>query len=548
MIARKIATYSRVSSAHQEEEQTIQNQLGIFKIEAQKKNYEIVNQYTDEGWSGDILARPALDLLRQDARLKKWDAVLIYDPDRLARRYSYQELVMDELREAGIEVIFITVPAPKNSEEKILYGVRGIFAEYERTKITERFRLGRLRKLQQGTIIYQGSYGFIYTKKQGSKPGFLEIIEEEARVVRMIFDWIESGFSIRKVVKTLFELKIKPRKSISGAFNTSMIAKILHNTAYIGEAYYNKRMSIVPLKPRKNIGKYIKNAKCSSKLRPKDEWIKISVPKIIDRVQFERVQNILKKNLMLSNRNAKYNYLLSAKVFCVCGAKCGAQSQKHGKNRYYRCTARCISYPLPSPCQRKSIIARHLESIVWAKITELMTSQVLLERQLQIWRSKNEQKRAQSWQEIPSLEREVSSLKNEENRIDMAYTKGIITLDKYEKYLNPIKEKLARLVPEINTLKNNQASVVNIIPSIGEIDVFTEHAKSVLFSYDFEKQRKIILKTVHKVVASEKGVVVYGYIPIGDNDLCSHGRSNVNINKQNSCKAIPFELTAQLGG
>src|SRR5262245_43183187 len=106
-----IATYARVSTARQEEDGTIETQLGVLRECSQQNNYRVVKQYIDDGWSGDILARPALDLLRADVTKKLWQAVLIYDPDRLARRYSYQELVMDELRERGIEVLFVTVSA-----------------------------------------------------------------------------------------------------------------------------------------------------------------------------------------------------------------------------------------------------------------------------------------------------------------------------------------------------------------------------------------------------------------------------------------------------
>ena len=96
-----IAVYARVSTARQEEEGTIETQLSAVREFAGKNNYAIVKDYVDNGWSGDMLARPALDQLREDAKKKLWQAVLIYDPDRLARRYSFQELVMDELREYG---------------------------------------------------------------------------------------------------------------------------------------------------------------------------------------------------------------------------------------------------------------------------------------------------------------------------------------------------------------------------------------------------------------------------------------------------------------
>src|SRR3989338_4700567 len=91
-IKKLIATYARVSTANQEEDQTIKNQLLTMREFAEKNGYKIVKEYTDDAWSGDVLDRPALDELRLNAKEKAraWEAILIYDPDRLARRYSYQ--------------------------------------------------------------------------------------------------------------------------------------------------------------------------------------------------------------------------------------------------------------------------------------------------------------------------------------------------------------------------------------------------------------------------------------------------------------------------
>ena len=75
----------------------------------------------------------------------------------------------------ALEVLFVTVSAPKNSEEKILHGVRGLFAEYERAKIAERFRLGKLRKVKDGHILLsEAPYGYIYIPNQGDRHGYLE--------------------------------------------------------------------------------------------------------------------------------------------------------------------------------------------------------------------------------------------------------------------------------------------------------------------------------------------------------------------------------------
>jgi site-specific DNA recombinase len=161
-----LAIYARVSTARQEEEEIIKTQLSAVREFAKQHGYTIVQEYMDDGWSGDILARPQLDKLRQDVSKKIWQAVLVYDPDRLARRYSYQELIMDELREKDVEVLFVTTPSPKTGEEKILHGVKGLFAEYERVKITERFRLGKMRKAKEGhVLVSEAPYGYAVISK-----------------------------------------------------------------------------------------------------------------------------------------------------------------------------------------------------------------------------------------------------------------------------------------------------------------------------------------------------------------------------------------------
>jgi site-specific DNA recombinase len=84
-----VAVYARVCTARQEEDGAIGNQWGVLREFSQKNDLTIVKEYIDDGPSGDILARPTLDELRADVGKKIWNSVLIYDPDRLARRYSY---------------------------------------------------------------------------------------------------------------------------------------------------------------------------------------------------------------------------------------------------------------------------------------------------------------------------------------------------------------------------------------------------------------------------------------------------------------------------
>ncbi|MCW3120982.1 MAG: putative site-specific recombinase, resolvase family, partial [Flavipsychrobacter sp.] len=370
----KVAIYARVSTARQEEEQTIQSQILQLHDEAKSKNYCIIKEYCDDGWSGDSLERPALDQLRTDAKGKSFEAVLIYDPDRLARRYSYQELLMDELKEAGIAVLFITIAAPVNSEDKILYGVRGLFAEYERAKIKERFRIGKLRKIREGHILTtRPLYGYNYVKKDGQTHGYYTVNEHEANIIRMIFSWVaEDELTIRAVIRKLHVLGIKPRMSTRGVWNTSTLSRLLRHKGYIGLAYYGRTYAVVPDNPLKK-GKYRKYKKSSTRVRPESEWLTISIPAIINKTVFEKAARQMDRNFEFSKRNKKFNYLLSHKVWCVCGHR---RSASGGTNnyRYYSCNSGIQSFPLPKTCKEKAVNSVAVDNAVWYHLTLLMTS------------------------------------------------------------------------------------------------------------------------------------------------------------------------------
>ena len=102
----KVALYARVSTEKQEEEGTIDSQIVALEEYCQKNGHVIVGKYIDNGYSGTLLARPELDKLRDDASKEIFDAILIHSPDRLARKYVYQELVIEELKAKEIQIIF----------------------------------------------------------------------------------------------------------------------------------------------------------------------------------------------------------------------------------------------------------------------------------------------------------------------------------------------------------------------------------------------------------------------------------------------------------
>lgn len=515
-----IAVYARVSTARQEEEGTIETQLSVVREFAKKNGYTIVKEYIDDGWSGDILARPQLDQLRQDAKSKIWEAVLIYDPDRLARRYSYQELVMDELREAGIEMLFVTTPTPKNGEEKILHGVKGLFAEYERVKIAERFRLGKLRKVKEGHILIgEAPYGLTYIKKQDKKHGYFVINKDEIINLNKIFLMVDEGLTIRAVVKRLRELGIKPRKSRRGVWSTSTLSHLLRNKTYIGEAYFGKSYTVVPDRPF-NTEKYRKTRKTSKRLRPENEWISIPVSPIIDRNLFTRVQEQLRMNFELCKRNRKNEYLLAGKMRCICGNRRTGEGPQHGKHLYYRCSARVLSFPLPSQCAEKGINARIVDALVWQRIAKLMSSPELLVEQANRWLKQRHDKRQDVSANVEDIQKEVSKLKEQEDRYNKAYGVGLFPIEKLKEYISQIRERIAVIESQLAKTESGRGGMNGaVMPKPYEVKLFAKKAAETLQNLNFEARRAIVMNVLDKVVGTKKELQVFGYIPIENGKL-----------------------------
>ncbi|MGY3695036.1 site-specific DNA recombinase [Bradyrhizobium sp. USDA 3240] len=547
--AKLIAIYARVSTARQEEEGTVETQLIALRDFAHQHGYSIVKEYIDDGWSGDILARPSLDQLRQEARGKTWQAVLVYDPDRLARRYSYQELVMDELREAEIEIIFVTVSAPKNSEEKILHGVRGLFAEYERAKIAERFRLGKLRKVKEGHILVsEALYGYNYIPKLDGKHGYYEVNPEEARIVKLIFSWVaDDGCTLRKVVRRLQGLGIKPRRSKRGVWNTSTLSTLLRHKGYIGEAHWGASYAVAPQHPIKQDA-YRKVKKTSRRMRPGDEWFIIPVPAIIDKELFERARAQLDANFALSQRNKKNEYLLAGKIRCVCGRTRTGEGPMQGKHLYYRCSDRVLSFPLSATCKERGINARVADRLVWEKIANLMGSEELLSEQVSRWLGTRRAKLQSSGGDVAAAEKEVTALKAQGHRYNKAYGAGLFTVEQLREYTIPLREKLALLKNEIASAQQESSAIdVTEMPSASEIREFSDAAQTMLHNLSFQARRAILLSTVEQVVGTPQQLQVHGYIPVKDHvEFKTSHRDGVSVTRHPKMCHVPFQFCIAL--
>ena len=245
---RRIALYARVSSQRQAEGATIDSQIAALldRIVADGLPVDTVQQFLDDGYSGATLMRPALERLRDLMYLSGIDRLYVLSPDRLARSYLHQAVLMEEFHKRQVEVVFLSQPpTASSSEANLLLQMQGVIAEYEREKILERTRRGQRHSARQGRVSALGHapYGYRYVRPDGHGEAHYEVVAEEARVVSELFRWVGvEGLSLCAAARRLAEQRI-PTRTGRPYWKVATLRGMLINPAYQGEAHFGKSRS-----------------------------------------------------------------------------------------------------------------------------------------------------------------------------------------------------------------------------------------------------------------------------------------------------------------
>lgn len=519
----------RVSTAGQEQEQTIEGQE--MELLKRVKEDEVLlspdHIYKDDGWSGEILIRPEMDRMRQDAAAGKFDCLYVYDRGRIARLFVPQELVLEELKKNGIEIIKLHDVDDSTMEGAMMGKVLGIFHEYERLKIMERMRLGKMRKVEQnGKLLgYNPKFGYTYhprVKGKGGHDGYLTVNEKHAEIVNIIFDLYGNQRLSKYAIRAeLFKRGIMPAKAKSKQWSTGVIDRMLRDETYIGKHFYNKTESRETVNHRE-YKKYRKILKGSRTTRPKEDWLEIEVPAIVDPALFHRVQVHLERNKRLNSRNnKKNNYLLSGIIECPCGfARTGDPANGHA---YYRCTDRLNHATGLRQCYERGINTTVVDALVWRNVKQMLTNPELISEY------------ARKWQENASpiedhsklLGKQIRSLDDQVERLLTLYTTADINEQTYRTRKDEISDRRDKLVHEINHLENLLATQPKL-----PLEKLVSGVVKLLQEPDFLAKREIIKTVITKIVATQAEINVWGFIPLVP-------ESEVGLNANNSYAKIP---------
>lgn len=384
-----VALYARVSSEKQAKQATVASQVVMLQERAQADGHIVLpsDVYVDEGYSGATLVRPALERLRDRAAEGGVDVVYVHNPDRLARRYAYQVLLLEELSRHEVSVVFLQGPVGHSAEDELLVQVQGMIAEYERAKIMERYRRGKLHKARSGAVspLSGAPYGYLYLRRTNDEPAQYQVLLHEAKVVRSIFSWlIEDQVSIGEITRRLRADGV-PTKTGKGHWDRSVVWAILRNPAYAGHAAYGKTESVERrqlLRPIRSKSAVPRKAKGAHRDKPPEEWISIPVPALVSPETFAAAREQLERNRRLAARNARGQlYLLQGLVVCGC---CGyafygkrvSRAAAKGKIRpyaYYRCVGSdAHRFAGGRVCHNPQVRVDQLDGYVWDSVRRIL--------------------------------------------------------------------------------------------------------------------------------------------------------------------------------
>lgn len=553
-VPQRVALYARVSSEEQREGQTIDSQIAELERFAKQSAWEIFKVYKDDGWRGAILARPALDELRDEASKGYFQAVLINDVDRLARDVSHLGVIRRDLARHGVQLFFRKLPAEQSPTQNLMVNILGSFAEFERELIADRTRRGKrykieARKLFVGCI---APYGYRYTPKNGAagKEGLLKINNEEAQVVRQMYSWVDRGeLSARQVLRRLNSQHVTPRKG-KMEWAKSTVLRILRSEVYAGVWYYNKLESCEPLRPVKN-DKYRRSPKSGRRLRARTEWLPVELPghlRIIKRDQWERVQLQLDMNRAFSMRNSKHMYVLSGLIRCGGCGRCYVGEPSHGKF-YYRCAARCKKVP--------TIKEDILNESVWTALKRaILHPQVIIDSVLTLNKRRASEASA-SKLELAEVEKDLQRIVLEESRLLEAYRQGVISAAQLGSELEKLSTRRSSARARKSSLVEQQPK--SSLPSIiGSVSLYCSLIAEQLESLGAEGKRRLLRLLVNEVVFDGCTARIRGVIPSAndgqnlgerqphclENELSSGRIATTQIGENGRNPALEFSITA----
>lgn len=513
---KRAALYSRVSSEIQAKERTIESQVSELKRHIDKAGDTLVKEYIDNGHSGALLDRPAMNALRDDLKTNTYDIIYFLAADRIARDVSYQNIIIGEILRHKKEIVISGENYQHNPENKFNLTVMGAVSELERAKIVERSQRGRKYKLKQGILMSNGSklYGYTYHRKTMTSSAFYTVNRREAKIVKYIFETYASGDMSFVQIAEKLKREGSYRRPNTAPWNKDHVRTILHNETYTGIRYFDTMTDANTEEDPMH-----KSAKKRMVMRDRKYWIGIKIPAIIPKKLFDDAQDRLKLN-QSSYRNAKGKQLLSGLIYCgKCGAHCFSFRQYFQIKRSFRIYEKylytCHGRRELGRCDTVQLDVRALDNLVFTMIAEVMIDPKQLKYAIPVLRQTKYQNIAKIETKLKTLEKKTKDANTKKERVLDLYASGNLEKDVYLKRIEAYDKTIEKL-------EGTQQELSTKTPLVHDPQVidkalvrYCSTIKAELAETNSLKaKRHFLLNYISKVTYQNNKVTVCGSIPI----------------------------------
>ena len=510
----RAAVYCRVSSDDQVKGYSLQTQEDECRQRAVTLGATEIVAYVEKGVSGDALDRPALDSLRDALRQHAIDLVVMYDPDRMARKLSIQLLLTDEITKAGAQLEFVRFDWQDTPDGRLFYAMRGAISEYEREKIMERtVRNKRAKAAAGGFINAPNTYGYHF------HPDTDKLLPDErtAPIVKQIYAWARDGVRIRVIAERLANMQVPPPGG-RGIWWPSTVSRILRSETYAGRMHIN-RWAIHKEAGRKTQAQ-----------RDRAEWVMVPVEPLVDEPTWRAVQAVLERNKRTAGGRTEYPFLLRGFLRCAdCGGPMVVRTRAR-TNRvygYYLCSNAngLQGYSLDgtrvNPCRHtKSVPSQVLDDAVWARIEAF-----LAEPDMALQPDAGSAEEAQALtQQRTILEQQAAKLEGARGRFLWALGDGLIDKERFAAEMRRVNEQATEVHRQLDAIDGQLRRRQLAEEELQDIRNTLATINPGPAETDFERKQKIIGLLVERIVVGHDPggrvlVDVQGRVPLdGDDD------------------------------
>ena len=443
------------------------------------------------------------------------DRLYVHSPDRLARKYAYQVLLVDEFQRMGVEIVFLNREIGRSPEDDLLLQVQGMMAEYERAKIVERHRRGKLHAARNGVVnaLSGAPYGYRYvTKHAGGGQAQYDIIPEEARVVQQVFAWVGGErLTIGEVCRRLTQAGEVTRTGKT-VWDRSVVWGMLKNPAYKGTAAFGKTRQGPPrsrLRAQRNRPLHPRRAASVVDI-PSEDWMTIPVPALVDPEVFAAVQEQLQTNkhhARQSQRGARY--LLQGLVQCQhCGyalyGKPVSRKAAKGQTRtyaYYRCLGTdAYRFGGERVCQNTQVRTDLLDLAVWREVCVLLAHP---ERLAEEYRRRLHEPTQTKHQEQHILDTQLGKVQQGLARLIDSYAEGLIEKQEFEPRITRLRQRITQMEEQRQRLAAAASVQTELRLIIGRLEDFAARVRTGLETADWLSQRELIRALVKRVEVAQ---------------------------------------------